>query len=315
MNLFPMNAKAAKDKFGELMENNMYFAQEKIDGVRALLYISSAGKIEVTTRGESVDNPGVPIDITHRIPMIEDWNNIPVPLLGCLLDCEITIDGLDSSQIAGVVSYKSSVDIPKGMKFNVFGALGSSGKLHLKKYEWDRTQLALTMQFLELFPDWIKAVPIANSVREKYDLLDSLWSQGKEGIMLKNKTGLYQPGKRPANNWYKVKKVDSTDARIIGAEAPEQFYHDPDTNTFDLSRFTKPWERGWFGAVKYELEDGTVGTVAGFSDDEKQLMSDGKHGILPMYIGQWMELKYMEKTKEGRLRHPRFIKFRGEVEK
>lgn len=314
MNLFPMNAKAAKDKFGQLMEDDNYFAQEKIDGVRALVYISSTGKVEVTTRGESVDNPGVPIDISHRIPMIQNWD-IPKQILGSLHDCEITIDGYDSAQVAGIVSYKSSVDIPNNMRFNVFGVLGKAGKSCLNVVEYDRSMLALSMDNLGLYPEWMKSVQIYEGERSKYELLDHLWDQGKEGIMLKNKHGIYQPGKRPANNWYKVKKVDSVDAKIIGAEPPEQFYRDPVTQVVDLSRLTKPWERGWFGAVRYELDDGTIGTVAGFSDDEKIFMSDLSHGILPDYIGRWMELKYMEKTKDGKLRHPRFIRFKDEVEK
>lgn len=315
MNLFPMNAKAAKDKFAKLMEDPRYFAQEKIDGVRALVYINREGKVQVTTRGESVDNPGVPIDITHRIPKVGDWKNIPAPLLGSLHDCEITIEGFDSAQVAGIVSYKSTVPVPDNLVFNVFGCLGSGGKSHLNKYEWDRSNLVLTIAGMGLYPSWMKAVPIYDGEKAKYELLDRLWDEGKEGIMLKNKMGIYQPGKRPANNWYKVKKVDSIDAKIIGAEPPEQYYRDPATNTVDLSRYTKPWANGWFGAIKYELEDGTVGTVSGFDDEEKEDMSDGQHGIKPQYIGQWIELKYMEKTKDGKLRHPRFIRFRGEVEK
>ena len=108
MDIFPMGAKQAKDRFEDLMANDKYIAQEKIDGVRALVHIYRGGIIKITTRGASVDAPNIPIDITHRIPYIADWKPHE-ELLGCIIDTEITIPGLDSAQVAGIVSYKSRV--------------------------------------------------------------------------------------------------------------------------------------------------------------------------------------------------------------
>jgi ATP-dependent DNA ligase len=133
--------------------------------------------------------------------------------------------------------------------------------------------------------------------------------------MLKNLDAIYYPDKRPSNVWYKVKKIDSVDAKIVGSEFPEKYYRDPKTRKEDRNRITKPWAMGWFGALVYQLEDGTTGTVSGFDDAEKMVMSDGKWSVKPEYVGRYMELKFMEKTKDKKLRHPRFIRLREEIEK
>ena len=132
--------------------------------------------------------------------------------------------------------------------------------------------------------------------------------------MLKHLNSLYIPGKKPANTWYKVKKVDSVDALIVGSCSPEKYYRDPETNKEDHNRITKLYQNEWFGALMYELEDGTRGTVSGFSDEERERMSEN-YQVKPCYMGRWVELKFMEKTRDGKLRHPRFIRLREEVEK
>jgi ATP-dependent DNA ligase len=307
-----MNAKAAKDKFDSLMQNDSYIAQEKIDGVRALVKISKLGVVRVTTRGASVDAPDTPIDITHRIPYLLDWEPVD-GIKNCIFDCEITIDGLDSSQIAGVVSYKSTVQVPDGLKFNVFDIIAYEGKTIFNSTQARR--LTILQSLAHYFPSWMKTLPYVADTDRKYRFLDAVLSKGGEGIMLKNLDALYYPDKRPSNVWYKVKKIDSVDAKIVGAAPPEMYYRDPKTAKADETRVTKPWQMGWFGALVYELEDGTQGTVSGFDDAEKQKMSDSKHGIKPEYIGRYMELKFMEKTKDKKLRHPRFIRLREEIEK
>lgn len=309
--IFPMNAKAAKDKFEELMYDDNYSAQEKIDGVRALIHISQEG-VKITTRGASVDSPDVPLDITHRIPCLEGWEPAE-ELQNCIFDSEITIKGLDSSQIAGIVSYKSQVPIPEGLKFNVFDIINvnNTAIFILNQNARDKT-LRNKESF---FPSFMKTLPIAYGTVEKQRMFSDVISRGGEGIMLKNLKATYAPGKRPSNTWYKVKKIDSTDAKIVGSEPPERFYKDPKTAKIDFSRETKPWELGWFGAIVYELEDGTRGTVSGFTDTEKEEMSDGYHRVKRELIGKYIELKFMEKTKKGRLRHPRFIRIREEIEK
>lgn len=310
--IFPMNAKAAKDKFATLMADSNYIGQEKIDGVRSLITILGPKGVTVTTRGASLDAPDTPIDISHRIPHLGKY--CPADeLFGCILDCEITIPGLDSSQIAGVVSYKSTVPIPEGLVFNVFDLIAYKGKTIYGYTQEDR--LALLSALQPFMAEWMVTLPIFVGTRAKYQALDEILERSGEGIMLKNLHAKYQPDKRPSNTWYKVKKIDSTDAKIVGSAPPEMYYKDPKTGEIDKNRLTKPSYMGWFGAIIYELEDGTQGTVAGFDDAEREKMSDGHHAVKPEYIGRYMELKFMEKTKDKKLRHPRFIRLREEVEK
>lgn len=310
---FPMNAKPAKDRFSGLMENDDYIAQEKIDGVRAVVKINSVGAVTVTTRGQSVSAPGVPIDITHRLPCLEKYR-VHRMLYSSIIDSEITIKGLDSAQTAGIISHKSRVPVPDGLMFNAFDLLYHDGTCLFEVPQISRIKILMSLE--DYIPiEFMSILPYSAGTKDKYELLENLWDAGLEGIMLKNIHGYYYPDKRPTGIWFKVKKVDSIDAMIVGSEPPETLYQDPKTGKYDENRMTKPYEKGWFGALIYELEDGSRGTVAGFTDSDKAQMSDGKCNVKGEYVGRWMELKYMEKTREGNLRHPRFIRLRNEIEK
>ncbi len=320
--IFPMGCKKTPDpdKVEQLLANPNYIAQPKIDGVRCVLHFDENGIAHYTTRGTSLENPEVPIDITHRLAHMAVRAR---KLAGLELDGEIWAPGYTSAEISGQVSYKSTVPVDRELKLHVFDILSISDKP--VEHASLSTRMGLLMGIDPIFEamPFLQRVPTARTEYEKRQLLAQELESGREGIVLKNLQASYQFGTykrdaKPANNWYKVKKVDTIDVKITGSEPPEQFYRDPVTGVYDLGRTTKPWSEGWFGSITFEFqEDDKVyrGSTSGMTDYMKARMSDGKHNILPQYKGRIMEVEFMEKTADGNLRHPRFVRLREEVEK
>lgn len=316
--IWPMGCKKTDPvKAKSLMKNDLYVGQEKLDGVRALLHVTSTGSFRFTTRGSTLDDPGTPIDITHRLPHLAKYK-IP-SMAGTVIDGELLDLGRTSAEVAGIVSYKSMVPVPRSIHFYVFDVIrykGSDLELYTLRHRLNYLQALSSLP--ERIPS-IHIVPVLYTTREKSALLDKVFAEGKEGIVLKNLISLYFQGKKKAGTWYKVKRKDTLDAVITGSKPPEQYYKNTSTGAVDLSRITKPWGEGWLGSIEFAFEDDNgvthSGYCSGLTDADRAMFSDGKHGIKEQYIGRVIEVEYMEKTKDGNLRHPRFKRLRPEIEK
>lgn len=303
-------------QFETLMGDDDYIGQEKLDGVRAVMHVSPDGSLRFTTRGATLTNPGVPIDITHRLPHF----NYKFPhLAGLILDGELLDVDLTSAEVAGILNYKSEKPCSKTIRFFIFDILAMPDRSLLEfplKHRLTFLGSVFWQNFSNLYPFVHVGAVIGTEAKD--NLLNTLFSMGKEGMVLKNMNSLYYPDKKKANTWYKVKKQDTKDVVITGSEPPAQFYRDPISGIYDLDRITKPWGEGWIGSISFSfVEEGKtfLGTCSGITDELKKLFSDGKHAIKPEYVGKIMEVEYMEKTKDGNLRHPRFVRIREEIEK
>lgn len=183
---------------------------------------------------------------------------------------------------------------------------------------------------------------------DKYDFLelaevwtDNLYARvgdalaaGEEGMVIKHKEGIYEPGKRPRTN-LKAKKVDFADVVIMGFEEPTKEYYGKELDSWgfniledgtrlqgnyqDLCEMfkpdriipvTKPYYYNWHNArFKIGLwEDGgnemglrNVGTIhSGISDEMKQDMSEHPE----KYLGKVCSIQMMEVDKSaGTIRH------------
>ena len=178
---------------------------------------------------------------------------------------------------------------------------------------------------------------------DKYDFLElaEVWTDdlyarvgdalaaGEEGMVIKHKNGVYEPGKRPKTN-LKAKKVDFADVVIMGFEEPTKEYYGKEIETwqywYDTTLhakaiglyygtegyipITKPYFMNWYNArIKIGLwEDGgdvkglrNVGTIhSGISDEMKQDMSEHPE----KYLGKVCSIQMMEvDSKAGTIRH------------
>jgi bifunctional non-homologous end joining protein LigD len=317
MNIFwPMGCKKIDSisKFESLMRDDNYIGQEKLDGVRALMHVAPDGSLRFTTRGATLTDSETPIEITHRLPHLSKYKI--KKLDSSVLDGELIDLGRTSAEVAGIVNFRSTVMVPSTIEFYIFDVLSIHNDLtHISLNH--RLSMLSNLRNLGSVKGF-HFVPYVYGQESKDNLLNRLFAMGKEGMVLKNLQSSYFQGKKKADTWYKVKKHDTLDVVIIGAKPPEQYYRDTTTGVYDFSRITKPWGEGWIGSIEFQFEedgDTYAGYCSGITDELRSQLSDNSHCIKPEYIGRTMEVEYMERTKDGNLRHPRFIRLREEIEK
>ena len=143
-----------------------------------------------------------------------------------------------------------------------------------------------------------------------YERVCQALADGEEGMVLKKKDGIYDPGKRPMTNW-KAKKVDTLDAVIIGFNSPTYEYYGKELDTWeyyiDGVPVTKAAYYGWnnsriiIGAYANNGDIVEIGTISsGISDEMKADMTENPN----KYLGYVCEIQVMEKDNQAHtLRH------------
>lgn len=322
---WPMGCKKTKNPEQEsrLLMDPHYIAQEKFDGISCIVQVVEDGSLKVTTRGATKADPDTPIDITHRVKGLHGCK-FPEKAAGTVFDVEIIHPEMTHEEVAGVLGYRSGVPVPKGMQIKIYDLLSVFPRIGNVPIELTNRTLMSRLDTLYRFrslEDVSPMLQLAQTTRgyeDKQRLLEGIWNDGGEGIVLKNDESLYYQGKKLANAWYKIKKSDTIDAEIVGALPPSTYYKDRETGVPDLARHTRFFEEGWIGSItyKYEEEGETFfGSTSGITDHMREILSDGHHDIHKKYVGRMIEVGYMQKTKHGNLQHPRFIRFRPEEEK
>ena len=182
-------------------------------------------------------------------------------------------------------------------------------------------------------------IQLAQAVTENIEEFTSnAFRNNEEGVVLKQKTALYYPDKRPAWTTIKKKKMDSVDVICIGFCDATKEYEGKELSTWDywvskdgtlykgadgyadflkgeLTPVTKGWFYGWKTAIKIGAIDETgkiiqLGTVSSGLTDE--LREDFKNNP-KLYLNKVVEIQCMEKdSKEHTLRHPFLKRFRDD---
>ena len=160
--------------------------------------------------------------------------------------------------------------------------------------------------------------------------------EGEEGLVIKKKDGLYEPGKRPISN-LKMKQLTTFDAVIIGFEPPNTEYEGKELNSwsynikedggrlqdnyidlvekgYDPIPVTKSFYYGWMNArIKIGVYDKNsqlkdIGTIhSGISDEMKEDMSNNPEN----YLNKVCEIQAMSlDKKEKTIRHGFFLRLR-----
>ena len=156
-----------------------------------------------------------------------------------------------------------------------------------------------------------------------YERIGSALSDGEEGMVIKKKDGIYEPGKRPMTN-LKAKQVDFADVVIIDFESPTVEYYGKEIKNWEywvifdgdkvcnlpigqhygeenVTPVTKPFYMGWnnariqIGAYNNKQDLIKIGTIhSGISDEMKQDMSENPD----KYIGKVCSIQCMEKNNQ-----------------
>ena len=144
-------------------------------------------------------------------------------------------------------------------------------------------------------------VKLCHSHEEIQTTYQGFREQGLEGAIVKIPNSPYVA--KRSFNWLKMKAEDSIDAPIIGAVEGTGKYE------------------GMLGALVVDVEGVAVNIGSGLSDEQRasfwaayqkdaRRTTNGGPGEL---LGRMIEIEYHEKTPDGSLRHPRFVRFRSDA--
>lgn len=147
------------------------------------------------------------------------------------------------------------------------------------------------VKYLSTFKDtqYIKFLPYIK-VKKDYVLLCSIArkmiAQGHEGIMVKHPKSNYEF--KRSHMWMKFKDHHTEDVRILKCNA-------------GAGKFT-----GMLGSFTIDFYGVEVDIGTGFSDDERKEFWEIRNEL----IDKMCEISYIERTKDGSLRHPGFERLR-----
>lgn len=187
---------------------------------------------------------------------------------------------------------------------------------------------------------YIEVAEYAKTPEEITNLLNYARENGEEGIVMVRKDAIVSPGKRTAWKTIKVKKelekeVDcfltghyKTPTRLYTGKELRSWIYWEDLKTGSLvsgklfgdyeagrpiEPVTKPYYFGWAGSLELGiLHNGKVeelGYVSGVNDEIKQAIVEepNKYSMRPCKVTA------MEFTDDKKLRHPRFVEFRDDL--
>jgi DNA ligase-1 len=291
-----MNAQGVRDDahLKQLLNDDHYVAQEKLDGMRAIVHITPTG-LRLFSRSAGVGDPTKPLEKTSALPHLAA---LTFPgMVGTVLDCEILANGLDSAQLSGTIHKNEVSQDNRLVKLYVFDILRFNEKDLTQKTLHERLGYLLTAK-TRIYSKHIIYLPYAYSTEEKLALYKSVLDRNKEGVMLKNLTATYCLGGRPAINWYKVKKSAVYDCVVMGFTQGKGKYNTRIGAVVFGQYINTP--RGWM------LKE--LGQASGMTDAQRNNFTLNQS----KYIGKVVTIKGMERLRSGAIRHPQFVAIRSD---
>jgi ATP-dependent DNA ligase len=281
-----MNAQGIKDEnhLDQLISSYNYAAQEKLDGMRAIIHICKDG-LRIYSRSAGVDDPTRPLEKTSSLPHLAVMK-FP-HLVSTILDAEILAPGVDVSSMAGAIHSKhvgSTNGLVKAFVFDVLRFIGD---------DMSSKTLQQRIRVLEILKTQIQSpfitfLPWAFTTSDKRNLYNNVLLHGGEGAMFKRLDAKYIQGGRPTNNWYKAKKSATFDCVVMGFSLGKGKYNTQ------------------IGAVRFgQYHNGKLvelGQASGMTDADRALMSKYPE----QFVGRVVVIKGMERLKSGAIRHPQF---------
>lgn len=344
--LYPMGGNADEKRLPSLWTNKDWIAERKYDGARYLIRKEMDGSVNVTSRQES-KKTGRPVDKTQNVPhLVEMMKNVPN---GTILDGEIiTSLYCTSSEVTGIMGCDADKAITRQkkrgfVKFVAYDILYVDGQSVMDEpWHYRRTQL-------EKIVEYYIGVENNNIVLSMYvscdrhdvkRLYEDIVESGGEGIMLKNRNGKYICGKKPANNWVKVKRWITADVIITGYKPAIRQYTGKELQAWEwweandgsifktdgkksadmwaeniglkVEPVTKYYAMSWIGSIIFSQYDSKgnlleVGSCSGMDEEIREFISTHQEECL----GRIIEVKAMERIKKTMaLRHPEFYRWR-----
>lgn len=337
----PMKAKDLKDKLAWGTANpyegikdyltDAYIAEPKLDGARMLMFLGANGNTMNTGR-RSVKSFGY-ITRTDNFPHLRDA--VIPEFAGTIIDGEIISptkrlptekkgEWTNSLLNASVKLVNSSPE--KSVRtqqqygkaqlwvFDVLALNGNDVAHH--SYDTRRAYLETIVATLqELHPEC--EVRIVPQYEATADVCAKAVAEGFEGVMLKRRTGVYQPGKRSLH-WLKVKAYSTADAFVCGY-APGENSNAGKVGSLELAVYEPVADEDLVKdgiAQGYTLIGGVkhvkcaVAQVGNLTDAMRDAITASDGSLKQEYYGIVIEFMAQGLAKNGRARHAHMVRLR-----
>lgn len=299
-------------RLDEWFEDPAYVAEPKIDGCH---YFNQAGQFLSTKVSKRTGNL---VDKTENFPhLVEGF--LRADLGQTVLDGEIYYPNDHKSYGATKVTGCLGPEAVRRQEqegwihYCIFDVLRDPDGNWLFNLPWYKRRELMEQIGAELSKhcEYYEVVPVKRNRKRQF--LEKVLNQGGEGIVLKYTKSIYVPGKRPINNWIKIKTGIEDDVVILGFDPPERLYTGKDFETWPYwengEPVTRSYYNGWIGSIafgKYDDEGQLIflGSCTGITDSMREEFTNNQNE----YIGQVMQIKAMEYTEDGRYRHPNFVR-------
>jgi len=309
----PENKKTEVDKY---MKDPNYLPMIKYDGVWARVIISENG-VMIQSRGISVatDTYG---EYQHKVPHIVEELKSLYPV-GTVLLGEICFPDLkkDANHVGSILRCldDKAVGLQKEeqdkLHIYIFDCLAYDGQEVCDTPFWNRMNGS---GYVKTNGKYVHKAFIGSDAKT---LLESVWDDGGEGIILVKKDEPYNIGRAKAWHSIKVKReLGEIECPVIGFVEPNKEYQgdDPHWTHRDVNGdlVTKAYAKKWKAGVTVNYEGRVINITSGLTDEDaeylstpeaEQIMSAGK--LVAVFTG-------MSLTPDS-VRHPRLIRLRDEA--
>jgi ATP-dependent DNA ligase len=273
-----------------------YTMEPKLDGVRCIVVKDSSGVWMYSRSGKSLEDK-----LPHLVQAFQEYPSSDFILdgeLGYLEPNSTPVPIMDFNATMRVIGSSPDVAISKQISeerhhrrqihFIGFDILRLNNRDYIANTEHGLRRVILEEFMYNFHPEYpVDYTRMPVNVTWNNEAYNAYVLAGGEGVILKNPVARYAPGKRPANNWYKVKKFESIDVQITGYTAGMGKYE------------------GMIGAITFEYK-GREFKCSGMDDNTRVVVSNNKE----WYLGRWMEVRHFGFVGTEGLRFPQFLRFR-----
>ena len=326
-------------------DDGTWFAQLKKDGA-LYMYVKGLGG-ENYLFGRTVSKKtGLLTEKSANVPhIIEAFHDIPN---GTIILGEIYYPGKTSKDVTSIMGCLPQKAYDRQFKegygpihYYIYDCLGYNGTSLLKYDNWTRYQVLQAIWKKHIVVNSVIPfkLELAVAVEENiYASIGKALAAGEEGMVVKKKTGMYEPGKRP-QTMLKAKQVDFIDVVIMGFKDPTEEYTGKEIETWQywmkedgtilpvgfhygegddnniIIPVTKHYYYGWKNAIEIGAydEEGilhSIGTIAsGLTDDLRAAFGETPE----VYLYRTAEIQCMMKDNKAQtIRHGFFLRFRDD---
>ncbi len=284
----------------EDLERKDLIFEPKLDGYRALLYVDK--DIELFSRNEH--------DITAQFPEFENIRDA-INAKSCVLDGELICYDAEGNPNFELIQGRSQLgskmiitiraqDNPA--TFVVFDILEYNGKSVLDKPLLERKKL---LEKIIGKSDRIVTIPYAHDGKKMWK---EILKRDAEGVMAKQSEGHYYPGKRK-DVWIKIKQFETIDCIVIGYTQERRLISSLALGVYDKKGnlvFIGNVGTGFDEAMQKELYKKLQPLHENIAIEGRTKLS-GIKWVKPVLV---VEVKYLEFTKDKKLRHATFLRIR-----